>query len=100
MRSEDILRFAQPIPFGAFPVNGHSIQEIIESNQPLFSPIEGLEDAVWQKKCTECHKWNQARLCEQGKTYVKAPRNVLRVKHPFGGTLKIALMRWAKSGCE
>jgi hypothetical protein len=30
---------------------------------------------------------------------VQAPRNVLRVQHPFGGALKIALMRWAKSGC-
>jgi hypothetical protein len=99
IRPEDVLRFDQPIPFGPFPVNGHSIKEMIETI-PLFPPIEGLEDALWQKKCTECHKWNQARLCDQGATYVQAPRNVLRVKHPFGGALKIALMRWAKSGCQ
>jgi hypothetical protein len=99
IRPEDVLRFDQPIPFGPFPVNGHSIKEMIDTI-PLFPPIEGLEDALWQKKCTECHKWNQARLCDQGATYVQAPRNVLRVKHPFGGALKIALMRWAKSGCQ
>jgi hypothetical protein len=39
-------------------------------------------------------------LCEQAKTYVKQPRFVLRVQHPFGGTLKLALMRWAISGCQ
>lgn len=100
MRAEDVLRFDQPILFGAFPVNGNSIQQMIASDKPLFSPVEGLEEAVWEKPCAECHKWNQERMCEQGKTYIKAPRNVLRVKHPFGGTFKIALMRWAKSGCE
>jgi hypothetical protein len=99
IRPEDVLRFDQPIPFGPFPVNGHSIKEIFDTT-PLFPPIEGLEDALWQKKCTECHKWNQARLCDQGATYVKAPRNVLRVPHPFGGAEKLALMRWAKSGCQ
>jgi hypothetical protein len=38
-------------------------------------------------------------MCEQGATYVTAPKNVLRVPHPFGGALKLAIMRWAKSGC-
>jgi hypothetical protein len=99
IRPEDVLRFDQPIPFGPYPVNGHSIKEMIDTI-PLFPPIEGLEDALWKKKCTSCHQWNQARLCDQGTTYVQAPRNVLRVPHPFGGALKIALMRWAKSGCE
>jgi hypothetical protein len=98
IRPEDVLRFDQPIPFGPFPVNGHSLKEMIDST-PLFPPIEGLDEELWKKKCTECHKWNQDRLCEQGATYVKSPKNVLRVKHPFGGALKIALMRWAKSGC-
>jgi|SRR5665213_129748 len=98
IRPEDVLRFDQPIPFGPFPVNGHSLKEMIDT-LPLFSPIEGLDESLWKKKCTECHKWNQERLCEQGGTYVQNPRNVLRVQHPFGGALKIALMRWAKSGC-
>jgi len=97
-RAEDILRFDQPIPFGPFPVNGHSLKEMID-NVPLFSPVEGLDESLWKKKCTTCHEWNQDRLCQQGATYVQTPRNVLRVPHPFGGALKIALMRWAKSGC-
>jgi hypothetical protein len=99
VRPEDILRFNQPIPFGAFPVNGHSIEEMIDST-PMFPPIEGLDESLWKKKCTSCHQWNQARLCEQAQTYVQAPRYVLRVPHPFGGTLKLALMRWAISGCQ
>jgi hypothetical protein len=98
-RPEDVLRFNQPIPFGAFPVNGHSIEEMIDQ-KPFFSPVEGLDEPLWKKKCTSCHKWNQERLCEQAKTYVKQPRFVLRVQHPFGGTLKLALMRWAISGCQ
>lgn len=99
IRPEDVLHFNQPIPFGPFPVNGHSLKEMIES-MPQFPPIEGLEENLWKKKCTSCHQWNQARLCEQGGTYVKSPRMVLRVPHPFGGAFKLALMRWAKSGCE
>ena len=98
IRPEDALRFDQAIPFGPFPVNGHSLEEMIDT-MPLFSPIEGLDESLWKKKCTSCHQWNKERLCEQGGTYVQAPRNVLRVQHPFGGALKIALMRWAKSGC-
>ena len=98
MRPEDVLHFDQPIPFGPFPVNGHSINDMINT-VPLFSPVEGLDENLWQKKCTSCHQWNKDRLCQQALTYVRQPRNVLRVSHPFGGTLKLALMRWAKSGC-
>jgi hypothetical protein len=98
IRPEDVLRFDEPIPFGPFPINGHSIKEMIDA-VPLFSPVEGLDDSLWTKKCTNCHQWNQDRLCQQALTYVRQPRFVLRVPHPFGGTLKLALMRWAKSGC-
>jgi hypothetical protein len=96
---EDILRFDQPIPFGPFPVNGHSIKEMIQE-VPMFSPVEGLDEKLWKKKCTSCHQWNKDRLCQQALSYVRAPKNVLRVQHPFGGTLKVALMRWARSGCD
>jgi hypothetical protein len=98
-RPEETLRFDAPIPFGPFPVNGHSIKEMIEGT-PLFAPIEGLDEALWKKKCTTCHQWNKERLCEQGKTYAEDPKYVLRQPHPFGGALKIALMRWAISGCQ
>jgi hypothetical protein len=99
VRPEDVLRFNQPVPFGPFPVNGKTIKELAEGI-PLFSPIEGLEESVWKKECSSCHKWNQARLCDQGKTYAKDAKFILRHPHPYGGTYKIALMRWAKSGCE
>jgi hypothetical protein len=60
IRPEDVLRFDQPIPFGPFPVNGHSLKEMIDT-LPLFSPIEGLEEPLSKKKCTQCHKRNQER---------------------------------------
>ena len=100
MRADEILRFDTPIPFGPYPVNGHSIEEIITTFTPLFPPIEDLPDEMWKgKNCSTCHKWDKARLCEQGATYVKSPRYALRIQHPFGGALKVALMRWVKSGC-
>ena len=93
------LRFDQPIRSGPYPVNGLSIKQLIES-VPLFPPIEGLDEALWKKPCSSCHKWDKERLCQQGKTYVNAARYVLRQPHPYGGPFKVALMRWAKSGCE
>lgn len=99
VRPEDVLRFNQPVPFGPFPVNGKTIKELAEGI-PLFPPIEGLEESIWKKECSACHKWNQARLCDQGKTYAKDAKFILRHPHPYGGTYKIALMRWAASGCE
>jgi hypothetical protein len=101
MRAEDTLRYDQPIPFGPYPVNGHSIAEIVTTFTPLFPPIEDLPEELWKDKhCTTCHKWDKATLCQQGATYVKAPKYALRIQHPFGGTLKVALMRWVKSGCQ
>lgn len=99
VRPEDVLRFDQPVPFGPFPVNGKTIKELAEGI-PLFPPIEGLDESIWKKECSACHKWNKARLCEQGKTYAKDPKFILRHPHPYGGADKLALMRWAKSGCE
>lgn len=99
MRPDEVLRFDQPIPFGPYPLNGRSLKELIDT-LPMFSPIEGLEESLWKKNCRECHQWDQARLCQQAATYVQTPRHALRVPHPFGGTLQIAMMRWAKSGCQ
>ena len=95
---EDVLHFDQPIPFGPYPVNGHSIKDMMNSD-PMFSPVEGLDENLWKKKCTSCHQWDKDRLCQQALSYLRAPKNVLRIQHPFGGTLKVALMRWARSGC-
>lgn len=95
----DELRYNQPVPFGPYPVNGLSLEQLIET-VPLFAPIEGLPEDLWKKSCATCHKWNKDRLCEQGKTYAKAAKNVLRHQHPMGGAFKIALMKWSKSGCN
>jgi len=99
IRPEDVLRFEQPIPFGPVPVNGSTIKQLAEGT-PLFPPIEGLDEAVWKKPCTSCHKWNRQTLCTQGTTYAKDPRAVLRHPHPYGGGYKIALLQWAKGGCQ
>jgi hypothetical protein len=96
---EDVLHFDQPVPFGPYPVNGHSLKELTNS-VPMFSPVEGLDENLWKKKCSSCHQWNKDSLCKQALTYLRAPKDVLRIQHPFGGTLKVALMRWARSGCE
>jgi hypothetical protein len=93
------LKFTQPIPFGPYPVNGNTIEQLAHST-PMFPPIEGLDEKLWKKNCTTCHKWDQQQLCEQGAGYAKTPANVLRTQHPFGGAYKLALMQWAKSGCQ
>ncbi|MBU1210887.1 MAG: hypothetical protein KJ587_06405 [Alphaproteobacteria bacterium] len=98
-RESDELRYNQPVPFGPYPVNGLSLEELIET-VPLFAPIEGLPDELWKKSCATCHKWNKDRLCEQGKTYAKSAKDVLRHQHPMGGAFKIALMKWSSSGCN
>jgi hypothetical protein len=99
MRADEILRFDQPIPFGPYPLNGKSLKELIDT-VPMFAPIEGLDESLWKKNCRECHQWSQSNLCQQAATYLQTPRYALRVPHPFGGTIQIALMRWAKSGCQ
>jgi len=97
--ADDVLRFSAPIQFGPFPVNGNSIEHLAESI-PQFPPFDGLEENMWKKKCSACHKWDRQALCEQGTSYVKNPRNALRHPHPFGGAYKSALMQWAKAGCQ
>ncbi len=99
IRPEDALSFDQPVPFGPFPVNGQTLKKLAESI-PMFPPLEGLDEALWKKNCSSCHKWDKAGLCQQGGTYINVARYVLRHQHPYGGAYKIALMRWAKSGCN
>jgi hypothetical protein len=96
--ADDVLRFSQPVPFGPFPVNGKSIEELAKG-VPQFPPFEGLEENLWKKNCASCHKWDRQTLCEQGASYAKNPRYALRISHPYGG-FSSALMQWAKSGCQ
>ena len=88
-----------PLDFGPFPVNGRSLEELI-NDVPMFSPMEGLDESAWKKPCNNCHKWDRQTLCEQGATYAKNPKAALRHSHPYGGADKIAMMRWAKGGCQ
>ena len=94
-----MLHFDKPIPFGPFPVNGRSIAQLADGI-PLFPPMEGLDESIWKKTCRNCHQWDRRILCEQGASYAKNPKSALRHPHPYGGADKIALMNWAKGGCQ
>jgi hypothetical protein len=96
---EEVVRFTEPLTSGPFPVNGRSLEQLVQG-VPLFPPFEGLDEATWKKPCSACHKWDRMSLCEQGATYVKNPRSALRGSHPYGGPEKIAIMQWAKTGCQ
>ena len=96
---QDVVRFKEPLTSGPYPVNGSSLEQLV-NGIPLFPPIEGLDEAVWKKNCNACHKWDQRTLCEQGATYVKNPKSALRKSHPYGGAEKVAMMEWSKTGCQ
>src|SRR4030081_3635373 len=96
---EEVVLFTEPLTSGPFPVNGRSLEQLVQG-VPLFPPFEGLDEATWKKPCSACHKWDRMSLCEQGATYVKNPRSALRGSHPYGGPEKIAIMQWAKTGCQ
>lgn len=94
-----VLRFEEPVPSGPPEVRGKTLRELAEG-EPLFPPIEGLPEDLWQKPCTTCHQWNRERLCDQGNSYVPRAAEVFRHQHPYGGVYKLSLMRWAQSGCQ
>jgi len=93
------LRFDAPVPTGAYPVRGQSLEELAKSI-PINPPIAGLKESLWKKTCNACHQWNRERLCEQGKSYINAPNDLMRHPHPYGGAYKLALLRWSKAGCK
>ena len=95
----ETLSFTEPVPFGAFPVRGRSLEQLANS-LPLFAPIDGLPETSWKKQCTSCHQWNKDRLCDQGKSYGASPESIIRIQHPYGGPYKKALSTWAASGCQ
>jgi hypothetical protein len=97
--AQDVVRFSEPIPFGPFPVNGHSLEELI-AGLPTFPPFEGMEESLWKKRCSSCHQWDRQSLCAQAATYVKNPKAALRIPHPYGGPEKTAMMKWAQGGCQ
>jgi hypothetical protein len=97
--ASDVVKFSEPITSGAYPVIGRSLAELI-AGVPLFPPIEGLEESAWKKTCNNCHKWDKQTLCVQAGVYVKNPKAALRIKHPYGGPEKVAMMKWAEGGCQ
>ena len=99
MQEADVLHFEQPVPYGPPQVRGKTLKELVEG-KPMFAPIEGLEENLWSKPCSSCHEWNSQRLCEQGRSYLPRAAEVFRHQHPYGGAYKLALMRWAKTGCN
>lgn len=90
-----------PIAAGTVEIVGNSIEKLVGTG-PLYSPIPGLPDEAWLGlKCTDCHQWTRAALCDQGKSYVKkAPVVALETQHPLGGAFKLNLRRWAELGCN
>ena len=97
--SQDVVRFDQPLPFGPVPIYGRTLSDLIQGT-PMFPPIKEAEEALWQKQCPACHRWERQSLCKQGEVFLANPRNALRQPHPYGGPFKVALMRWAKNGCQ
>jgi hypothetical protein len=97
----ETITFLTPLTRGAKPVAGRTIAEIIEGS-PLYPPVEGLPESYWKdQKCSNCHKWTQARLCEQGNTYLSLKGQIALGKdHPLGGSFKQTLREWAASGCK
>lgn len=96
---EGILKFTEPVPYGAHQVRGKSLKELVEG-EPLFPPIEGLPESLWKKQCSSCHKWTAKLLCEQGQSYIPRAAEIFRHQHPYGGAYKLSLMRWSKTGCN
>lgn len=95
------LTFRQPLTIGNAQIIGRSIEQLINGS-PLFPPIEGLPEELWKDQtCSNCHEWTQEALCTQGKTYVDANNTrALEKSHPYGGSFKQSVQRWASTGCQ
>ncbi|MFQ5623315.1 MAG: caspase domain-containing protein [Paracoccaceae bacterium] len=95
------ITFVSPLVTGPPEIVGRSIEQLFQSTA-LFPPVEGIPESLWKgQKCSNCHKWNKERLCEQAKTYLNvAGQRSLTKDHPFGGTFKRNLRAWAGGGCR
>lgn len=93
------IHFDTPVKFGDPAVDGKSIAELI-TGQPLYSPVESLDKAVWDHPCAACHNWTKERLHTQSNRYDRVDISVPRLQHPYGSRFKVALAKWAKEGCK
>jgi hypothetical protein len=96
---KEIVRYSEPIQSGGFPVQGHSLDQLVHG-VPTFPPIAGLPDDVWQKPCSNCHQWNKQTLCQQAQIYAQDVKMTMRKQHPYGGPEKLAMRNWAEHGCQ
>jgi uncharacterized caspase-like protein len=95
------IKFDQPVKFDAPEIQNRSLKQILADGHPLFPPVNGLPDELWKNSnCTGCHKWDRQRFCDQGQAYVQNPNVIGRIAHPLGPQFKVALMNWAKGGCQ
>lgn len=96
-----VVRFDQAL-LGSIPhIGGKSIKQLIASS-PIHAPVEGLPEAYWkEEKCTNCHEWKEANLCDQAAFYTTAKgEGNMSKKHPYGGELKKVLRDWALGDCQ
>lgn len=100
--SGDSVSVGWDVPLAGFTpeVNGRTLAQIVEGS-PLYAPIAGLPDELWKdQSCSNCHAWNQERLCEQGQVYLGTlAEQSLAKQHPMGGGLKEAMQAWAAWDC-
>lgn len=96
-----LVTFDSPLPQGADHIKGRTFAQLIVG-QPQFPPFEGIPDELWKgQQCTNCHQWDRALLCEQGQFYLSAEaERSLGKEHPYGGTFKANLRRWADNDCR
>jgi len=93
--------FSEPLLTGAPEIVGKSIEDLV-AGSPIFPPIEGIPEELWKdQSCANCHEWTREALCTQATTYLSASASrSLAKQHPYGGTFKQNLRRWAEGGCE
>jgi uncharacterized caspase-like protein len=93
--------YDQVILNGSEVIRGLTIEEAILGT-PLFAPVEGVPDELWQgQECSSCHQWTREALCSQGQTYMsETAAAVLEKDHPLGGTFKNVLRQWAQNDCQ
>lgn len=96
---QEVIRYSEPIASGGYPVQGYSLEQLVKG-VPAFPPIEGLPENVWRKSCDNCHQWNRQSLCVQARLYAQDEKMAFRKQHPYGGPEKIAMMKWARGGCQ
>jgi hypothetical protein len=97
----NVVEFNLPLTAPGSVIDGIILSEITNLS-PLFPPVEGLPEEYWKDQtCSNCHEWNQERLCNQSNVYLTlSGQKSMEKPHPFGGILKRNLRQWAAGGCQ